>query len=140
MSKTVGHFHKLSHAHHDGAISEHTAAMEGEEKGSSRHAFHKAMIAHHEPLRDFHKNAMEKAVSDEMNKVDSSAPAYLEDAVKAVFLKMFGNTIVPTNVSGVAPTAPRAVPRPGQRELPATPDVPPEFQKLVVVNEQEEAS
>jgi len=41
---------------------------------------------------------MEKTASDEMNKVDT-VPASLESAVQQIFLKMFGDRVMPTNVS-----------------------------------------
>ena len=135
MSK-VSEFHKLYHAHHDQRISDHEEAMDAEEKGSSRHAFHKRSIARHEPLRDFHKNAMEKAVTDELNKADRSADisATVENAVAAYFAKI-SDKLIPTLVSAVTPNRPGviAVPRAGAQAIPERPNVPEEFLKLAEV-------
>jgi hypothetical protein len=75
----------------------------------------------------------EKTATDAMNKAtNGTAPSALETAVRAAFLKMFGNTLQPSAVSGVAPTPPglTAVPRTGAPQIPVAPNVPPEFAKL----------
>jgi hypothetical protein len=82
----------------------------------------------------------EKAAGDAMNKAASGvAPTALEEAVRRTFLKMYGNTLMPTAVSAVAPNRPglTAVPRFGAPS-PAVPDVPLEFQKLVSVDDNDE--
>jgi len=113
MSK-VSEFHKLYHAHHDQRISDHEEAMDAEEKGSSRHAFHKRSIARHETLRDYHAAEMGKATADELNKSD----------------------LVPTNVSALTPDKPgvRAIPRYGQ-QTPERPAVPEQFAHLAQVED-----
>jgi hypothetical protein len=137
MSKVSDQFHKLYHTHHDRIAMTHATMMGHHEEGTPEHTHHKIKHESHVAMRDFHKACMEKATTDEMNKVDSTVPASLEDAVRVVFLKMFGNTLVPTNVSGVAPTRPgvTAVPRAGEKPVPVTPNVPLEFAKLVAVDE-----
>jgi hypothetical protein len=47
--------------------------------------------------------------------------------------------LVPTRISAVVPTAPvRVIPRTGQREIPLSATVDPQFAKLVIVDEEEE--
>jgi hypothetical protein len=138
MSK-VSEFHKVYHAEHEKLATSHAVEMSHYPEGSHQHEHHKTKHESHTRLRDYHHKEMNKAVADEMNKVDT-VPTALEDVVRATFLKMFGNTLVPTAVSAVAPTAPgiRAVPRGGERPVPVTPNVPLEFAKLVAVDEEQD--
>jgi hypothetical protein len=80
----------------------------------------------------YHKAAMEecsKATGDEFSKGAS------DDLVKRI--AALENTVIPTNVHAVIPNRPgiTAVPRAGQREIPARPEVPIQFEHLVRVEE-----
>jgi hypothetical protein len=80
----------------------------------------------------YHKDAMaecSKVTDSEFTKGAS------DDFIKR--LEKLENTIVPSRVSAITPTAPgiRAVPRAGQREIPARPEVPIQFEHLVRVEE-----
>jgi hypothetical protein len=126
MSKISDEFHKMYHDHHSEKTrihADHAQAhkdrMATLEKGSAehdyhktKHALHKATSESHATLAEYHKACMEKAVSDEMNKVQA------------------------TGVSGVTPTRPgiTAVPRFGQQE----PNVPTEFKKMFRVEDERE--
>ncbi len=152
MSK-VSHFHKTYHTHneqkaqiHADHAEAHRTMMDHHEEGTpghnhhkTKHSLHKREEAVHAALAAYHEGEMKKTAADELNKADGSAPAYLEDAVRAVFLKMFGNTLQPTAVSAVTPDNPRirAVPRNGQQPIPAAPNVEPQFAKLVSVDNEE---
>ena len=147
MSKNE-EFHKASYAHHDERATSHAMMMGHHDEGSPEHSFHKSGHASHTTMRDFHKCAMEKASADELNKSADAVPLTIsEDQVRAVFLKLFGNMVQPTNVRAVIPTNPEhdrigvmAVPRVGQRTIAAasaaTP-VPLEFAKLFEVEDGE---
>jgi hypothetical protein len=136
MSKVkVNEFHKVHHEQHHKLAASHATMMAEHEAGTADHTHHKAAHEAHSAISAFHKTCMEKTASDEMNKVDT-VPASLESAVQQIFLKMFGNAVMPTNVSVVAPN--RLVPRGGQPAVPAAPNVPEQFAKLVAVDESEE--
>jgi hypothetical protein len=80
----------------------------------------------------YHRAAMEecsKATGDEFSKGAS------DDLVKRI--AALENTVIPTNVHAVIPNRPgiTAVPRAGQREIAARPEVPIQFEHLVRVEE-----
>jgi hypothetical protein len=136
MSKVkVNEFHKVTHEQHHKLAASHKTMMDEHEEGTPAHLHHKTAHEAHSAISEFHKACMEKSVGDDMNK--GTVPASLESAVQAVFLKMFGNAVMPTNVSAVAPPN-RAVPRPGMQPVPERPNVPEQFAKLVAVDESEE--
>jgi hypothetical protein len=130
MSKISDEFHKMYHGHHAEKTRIHADHAEVHrdrmatlEKGSSEHvyherknALHKATSESHATLAEYHKGCMEKAVGDEMNKVQ------------------------PTQIFGVTPTRVTAVPRHGQPApgSAAKPDVPIEFQKLFQAEDERE--
>jgi hypothetical protein len=156
MSKVSDQFHKVYHTHHDkkatvhaGHAAAHKAMMDDHEEGTpehtyhkTKHALHKAAHESHVVVRDYHKACMEKAAGDEMNKSDSPVPASLESHVRAILVKMLGDTLVPTAVSAVAPSRPGiiAVPRAGEQPVPARLNVPEQFQKMVEVEHTDEPS
>jgi hypothetical protein len=77
---------------------------------------HDTLWQEHSDLAEYHEQQMEacsKAMDSDLNK------------------------LIPTQVSGVTPERPRAIPRHGQPAVPAAPNVPLEFMKLVTVDEQE---
>jgi len=116
MSK-VSEFHKVYHGEHDKMATVHATMMGHHEEGSRDHAFHKAKFESHTRLRDYHKDAMAKALTDELNK---------------------GDRVEPTNISAVTPNRPAVtmVPRPGER-IPEAPPVDQRFADLVKVEEIE---
>jgi len=152
MSK-VSHFHKTYHTHneqkaqihadhaeaHKIMLDHHEEGTPGHNHHKTKHSLHKREEAVHAALAAYHEGEMKKTAAGELNKADGSAPG-LEDAVRAVFLKMFGNALVPTAVSAVTPNRPgiTAVPRAGQQPIPAVPNVEPAFAKLVSVDDREE--
>ncbi|SRR5713226_7351642 len=141
MSKVSDEFHKFYHGHHDEIAKTHATMKDHFEEGTPEHTHHKDKHATHVAARNYHKRMLEKTAGDEMNKAaGDSVPAYLEDAVKAVFLKMFGNVLQPTAVSAVAPNRPgiTAVPRGGQPEIPAKPNVDPRFEHLTKIDDRED--
>jgi hypothetical protein len=97
MATRAERIHEMLAAHHAAAQSEHHKAMKGEEKESSRYAFHKNMMEHHADQQQDHL-------------------AELEDCAKTA--KAAGSELVPTLVSGVVPEQPRAVLRAGQSPIP----------------------
>lgn len=80
---------------------------------SSVHEFHKNAIAAHEAAADQHdalSQECEKAITSDLSK------------------------LVPTQVTAINPNPEvRSIPRVGQREVPERPNVPPQFAKLVSV-------
>lgn len=150
MSKMSDQFHKMYAQHHTEKAQIHFdhheahASMAKHHAEGPEHEFHKSKAALHEAAHESHvklaayHEKMQKASADELNKGTVELPASLEDAVKSVFLKMFGNTVMPSNVSGITPDrpgAPRMVPRAGMQPIPETPNVPFEFQKLVAIED-----
>jgi hypothetical protein len=108
--------HEVLAEHHRRMSKIHGAAMGKAVAGDPTHEFHKAAVAAHNTAAENHDSmcdACAKAIGDELDK------------------------LVPTNVSGVTPTAPgiRAVPRAGQRQDPEKLEVEPEFAKLVAIPE-----
>lgn len=86
-----------------------------------------------------------KQAADELDKLAGTCAAHAEhhrDAAakcnKAAVDEL--NKLVPTDISAVAPDRPgiRSVPRPGQPELPAKPNVDEQFRKLVSVEDGSE--
>jgi hypothetical protein len=81
----------------------------------------------------YHKSAMQECskadVADELNK--AATPEFEKR------LRHLEDTIVPSRVSAITPNAPgvRAVLRHGAPELPARPNVPIQFEKLVAIEE-----
>jgi hypothetical protein len=96
----------------------HGAAMGKAVAGDPMHAFHKAAYAAHEEAANAHDQMCqecEKASESDLQK------------------------LVPTRVSAVTPTAPvTPVLRHGQRTIPLSETVDPQFAKLVAVDEGEE--
>lgn len=110
--------HSFMAEHHRSMSKCHSAAMGKAVAGDGMHEFHKNAAMHHDAAAEQHDAACEecqKATESELRK------------------------LVPTAVSGIAPTAPvRAVPRTGQREIPLADTVDFQFRKLVLVDEGEE--
>jgi hypothetical protein len=122
MSTVREHLKKAHEAiamHHREMVKCHTAAMG--KNTDPHHEFHKAAAAAHTAAAETHEemcNDCQKAADSELTK------------------------LVPTNVSGVTPGF-RAVPRSGQREIPAAgakPNVDSEFQDMFKVETGEERS
>jgi hypothetical protein len=129
--------HKHMAAHHEALATHFKKAVDDE--GTAAHKAHAALAEDHHDraekdsaMASWHHDNMEeceKAAKTELAKVtDGVAPSVLEDAVRATFLKMFGNMVQPSGVSVIAP--PRPIIRPGQPQLPAAPNVDPQFHKL----------
>ena len=151
MSKMSDTFHKNYHSHHTkkaeihaGHAEAHKAMLDHHEAGTPEHGYHKnkaelhqATHETHAKLADYHSKCM-KAAGDELNKGDGALPASFDAAVQAAVLKMFGNVLEPSRISGVAPPRPgiTMVPRPGQKE-PEVPAVDEQFRKLVSVDNDE---
>jgi len=140
--------HKEAASHHEGlaahfkksddgeAEKHHTALAEGHHDRAERDSVLAAW--HHNSMEHCEKvTAARKAATDAMAKVaDGLAPSVLESAVRETFLKMFGDVVMPSRISAVAPN--RLVPRAGEKPIPAAPNVDPQFAKLISVeNEQE---
>lgn len=144
-------FHKTYYAHHEqkaqihaGHAEAHKSMMDVHEKGTPEHAYHETKHGLHKKANEshatvaaYHKACMEKAAGDELNKVaDGLTPAVLENALRGMFLKMFGDVVVPSRISAIAP--PRMIPRAGAPTNPEAPPVAPEFQKLFSTGDREE--
>jgi len=123
MAKTAAQHlntvHKAAHEYHSKMIEAHRGMLKKAEDESDR-AFHEAAIAAHASMQFVHHHGIAqtaKAVEDELHKSDE---------------------LVPTQVSGVTDPSggPRAVIRPGQRELPSAdmPKVDTQFEHLVKVD------
>lgn len=124
--KAQAHLHKLLTAlaaHHATMGKAHEAMMGEHEENSADHKFHKAAVASH-------AEAGEQCVSACKTLMGSNkAAGFDSDALEPL----------PTGLSVVTPDAPaftRAIPRFGQREI-SKADVPQEFRKLIVVDEEE---
>jgi hypothetical protein len=140
--------HEDASAHHNERAAGHGARLGQHKEGTPEHEFHKAAHESHLEARDAHDAKAEKcskAISDcektakaELAKVtEGVAPSVLEDAVRATFLKMFGDTVIPSRVSAIAPDfGIRAVPRAGSKAMEA-PVVEPQFQKLFSAENEE---
>ena len=139
------HLKKIAHhlqrtSEHHGAASEHHSAMSAHLRklGSMSKAEHgdkfaelaEAMATAHDDM-----SAEHSAMADDCAKCAKS----MFDAFKSEGDEM-GKSLMPTDVSGVAPTAPgiRAVPRDGSRPLLDSSRVPEPFRKLVAVDEDED--
>jgi len=131
--------HEAASAHHNALATAHTNMVGAHDEKSDEYKFHKTAADTHMEARDAHDAAAEKcskaiadcekAARDQMNKAAEDVPAsVLENAVRETFIKMFGNSLVPTGVSAIAPSRP--IIRPGQPQLPAAPNVDRQFQKL----------
>lgn len=93
----------------------------------------KANAAHHREHAKLHRAAAadcrKATTADDLTKT--------EDSVRKIFLEMLGDTVVPSRVSAVAPTAPAGltpIPRQGQ-PVPVAPPVPLGFEKLFSVQD-----
>ena len=110
--------HRVIAEHHREMSKCHGAAMDKAVAGDVHHEFHNAAQAAHNVAADEHD-------------------ALCEECAKAIASDL--QKLVPTRVSAVAPTAPvRAVPRTGQRTIPLSEMVDPEFAKLVAMDERDE--
>jgi hypothetical protein len=110
--------HEAIAQHHRAMSKCHKAAIGKAEAGNPDREFHKVAAAAHDQAADAHDAMCEdcaKAVADDLNK---TMPW-------------------PTGLSAVAPNAPgiRAVPRGGQPQIPARPNVPIEFSDLIKIEE-----
>jgi len=123
----LNEFHRAAHEFHSRMISAHRAQLkkaEGDEldkAAQSAKSFQEQSIVSHMAMQVFHAGGMsetEKAIQSELHK---------------------GDALVPTNVSAVADPAkgPRAVIRPGQREIAGAdmPKVDSQFEHLVKVDD-----
>ena len=104
--------------------AEHKASGEKESHHSRMRDLHKAKAAN---FRE-HAEKCDKGEGDELGK--SGAVADL-----AKRMTVLENTVVPSRIAGVVPTAPTAVPRAGQRPM-ERPNVPIRFEKLVAIEEE----
>jgi len=109
--------------------------------GENEDGHHKQLADEHDKLAEkaaahaeHHLTAAEKcgkAAGDDLGK---SAPNDLDGAIERAFLKFFGDRVRPSNVSLLAPPPSlRAIPRAGQKVVPAgaqAPSVPMEFEKV----------
>jgi hypothetical protein len=146
LSEHLASHHKVAAAHHAGMEKLHrsiAAVHSGLHKESGvtgdEDSPNAQLAAHHDGLADMHKahaahhssmmEAYAKTVeSDDLNKL-------LEKISEKI-----GDRLVPTQVSAVLPNRPGVtlVPRGGQQPVPVKPNVPLEFEKLVMVDEDEE--
>jgi hypothetical protein len=139
--------HKDMAAHHETLAAHFKKAVDDE--GTAAHKAHAALAeCHHDcamkdsGLASWHHNTMEeceKAQAAAMTKAaESVPPSALEDAVRATFIKIFGDTVIPTRVSAVAPprTGVVAVIRPGMPEIKAAP-VDERFAKVLGLTEED---
>src|SRR5208337_5032939 len=142
-------FHASSHADRTAAIEncqkvlEKAAALEPAVMGPV-HAFLKGEIARHMAMQAHHANAMaecEKTESDELEKSGDGAAdfAWLNKLIDGRVSEIL-DTVQPPVMSKVAPNRPGVtlVHRFGQPE-PAKPNVPQEFAKLCLVDEDDQA-
>jgi hypothetical protein len=137
---TVREHLKKAHAihadHHRKMAKIHLAAMA--KATDSHHEFHKAAAAHHEAAAEEHEQMVEECTkAADTGNLGKRGDGELETTIMRVFSKFFGDTLVPIpGLSRVAPNHPgfTAVPRAGQ-PAPVAKNVPLEFSKLVVVDE-----
>ncbi len=101
--------------HFTTAHDAHAQAMDGEPEGTRSHAFHKSM---------------KESCGNDLAACSKSDESELEKALRPL----------PEGLSVLTPNHPhlRAVPRAGQQPIPERPNVPQEFEKLVIVDEDEE--
>ena len=129
MTKTAAQhlntFHKAAQEYHSKMIEAHRGMLKKAEDDESARAFHETAIAAHASMQFVHHHGIAqtaKAVEDELHKSDE---------------------LVPTQVSGVTDPSkgPRAVIRPGQREISGTgamPVVAEGFESLVKCGDDRE--
>jgi hypothetical protein len=123
VSEHMHAFHKAAHANHLEAIANHEDALSKAAGSEPHEKFLKAEIARHTAMAAHHEAGMAecaKAIEAESLQKRSEAEP------------------LPEGFSRVAPDRPRAIPRTGQRELPATAQVDARFQKMVSVETGEE--
>src|SRR5258706_3425092 len=129
MAKTAAQhfntFHKAAHEYHSKMIEAHRGMLKKAEDESDR-AFHEAAIAAHASMQFVHHHG-----------IAQTAKAAEEDELYK------SNELVPTQVSGVIDPGkgPRAVIRPGQREISGTGAMPvgaEGFEGLVKVGDDSE--
>ena len=115
VSEHLAQDHRERASHHDEMIKAHTTGLEKDKAmGGTQADFHKAAIASHTKARDSELDkcaACEKADSDSLNKLE------------------------PTEIRGVIPTNPLAVPRFGQREISGS--VPADLGKIIGLNPED---
>jgi hypothetical protein len=132
--------------HHRSMSKHHTSAMGKAVAGDPQHEFHRctkaehdAMAADREQRASYHDTRAADCdkLMEECEKVFASGD--LNKAASDVMkrLEHLEGQVVPSRVSGVAPDRPgvRAVPRFGAQPLAARPEVPVQFEKLIVIEE-----
>lgn len=123
----------------------HGDAMGKAVAGDAMHDFHTVSKAGHDAMAtdreqraEYHddRGAECDELMEECEKVFGSGD--LSKAAADGVLKRLAhleNQVIPSRISGVTPTAPRAVPRYGAQPLPERPNVPIQFEKLVTIEE-----
>jgi hypothetical protein len=135
--------HRANAEHHRIMSKCHGAAMGKAVAGDPQHMFHKsAKEAHDTAAEDqdsraaYHDQMAEDCEESKKVAGDSDLSKGASDLLRR--LEIVENTVVPSRVHGVTPNAPgiTAVPRAGSRPMPTEkPNVPIEFEKLVVIEE-----
>lgn len=134
--------HKTIAAHHKAMSKAHGHALQDEDLSDHQQQFHKAaQTAHDEAAEEHDQMCEECSKGADVTDLAKATPSALEAAVRETFLKMFGDTVMPSKVSTIAGEVPfgiRAIPRAGQRSIPetATPAVAMEFSKLFSMGEE----
>jgi len=127
---------------HRGMSKCHGAAMGKAVAGDAQHTFHKeAKQMHDDAASDqdqraaYHDDMGEKCEQAKKVAGDADLSKASNDLLRR--LEIVENTVQPTRVSAVTPTAPgvNAVPRAGQRQFMEKPVVPVQFAKLVEIEE-----
>jgi hypothetical protein len=129
--------------HHEVMKKAHRAALAAAGEGTSLEVFHKAAMEQHASRSAACADCADDCAKSEkanLAKVaDSVALAVNEDQIRAVFLKMFGNTLMPTNVSAVTPIARAGQPPTTPAAAAVVEKIPLEFRKLVSVEDGQDA-
>jgi hypothetical protein len=126
--------HHIAKAKHHKAMATHFRKFHKamEDDGDGMDSFENIASAHdeisgeHEDCAQFHVDCAKSLSGDG----EPSAKAFGMDSSARRTA-----SIAPDRISGVAPEAPRAVPRAGAPTIPARPEVPLEFEKLVAVDD-----
>ena len=124
LQELAHNFFVDSAAHHTALAKAHQLATEDENSTEGSYAFHKAASEAHAAMGE-RCLALCKA---------------LDPALKLFKAFMDDDEVLPSPVSRVAPEKPAgvvAVPRPGQPQLTQKAELPPEFLKLTMIDEDE---
>jgi hypothetical protein len=132
--------HRATAEHYRMMSKCHGAAMGKAVAGDPQHTFHKAAKETYDAAAEdqdgraaYHDAMGEKCEQAKKVAGDADLSKGSSDLLKR--LEIVENSLVPTKVSGVAPTNPniRAVPRAGMRDVSERPNVPVQFEKLIAI-------